>query len=389
MKFLINTSNLYVGGGLQVALSFLNELKQMQKNHEYHVFLSQAVNLQIDQNSFPVNFHFYLIEKSPSSLKTRKKILVIMNSLENKIKPDIVFTIFGPAYWRPTVKHLLGFADGWVYNPDSVAYDKLSLSKRLKMRLHSKYKVFYIKRDADYFVIETEDAKKKLSKTVGIEEEKITVIGNTCSSVFEDQSYLDEANEYYLSLPKKKADEFRLLYIAHNHPAKNLAIIAQVLPLLAGYDVKFVLTLDKDSYTKMFSRIHDQDKIINMGSIPHNSCPSLYAQCDALFAPTLLETFSAAYPEAMKMEKPILTSDYSFAHDVCQDAALYFDPLDSKDIAEKIKKLITDTTLQYELVEKGKKRVQEFETAGSRAEKYVALCENLVEKNHDAQEITL
>jgi glycosyltransferase involved in cell wall biosynthesis len=111
-----------------------------------------------------------------------------------------------------------------------------------------------------------------------------------------------------------------------------------------------------------------------MGSIPHKSCPSLYAQSDALFAPTLLETFSAAYPEAMKMEKPILTSNYSFAKDVCQDAALYFDPLDPVDIAEKIKKLIEDTALQHELVEKGKKRVKEFETARSRAEKYVTLC---------------
>jgi glycosyltransferase involved in cell wall biosynthesis len=380
MKLLINTSNLYIGGGLQVALSFLNELKQIQETHDYHVFLSLAVNLQIDQNTFPNNFYFYMIDKSPSKLISRNKIVSMLNNLEREIDPDVVFTVFGPAYWRPKTLHLLGFADGWVYNPNSVAYDKLSLSKRLKMRAHSKYKAFYIKRDADYFVIETEDAKKKLSKTVGIEEEKITVIGNTCSGVFEDQLYLNETNEYYFSLAEKKADEFRLLFIAHNHPAKNLAIIVQILPLLAGYNVKFVLTLDKDSYTRIFSRIHDQDKIINMGPIPHKSCPSLYSQCDALFAPTLLETFSAAYPEAMKMAKPILTSDYSFAHDVCQDAALYFDPLDPKNIAEKIKKLIHDTTLQHELVEKGKKRVQEFETAKSRAEKYITLCENLIEK---------
>ena len=50
-----------------------------------------------------------------------------------------------------------------------------------------------------------------------------------------------------------------------------------------------------------------------------------------IFLPTLLKVFIAAYPEAMKIEKPIMTSNYSFATDVCQDSALYFDPLDSKD----------------------------------------------------------
>lgn len=245
------------------------------------------------------------------------------------------------------------------------------------------YKAFYIKRDVDYVVIETEDAKQKLSRTVGVDLEKIYVVGNTCSSVFEEKSYLNKTNENYLPLPEKEKDEFRLVYIAHNHPSKNIAVIAQILPFLAGYNVKFVLTLDEDSYIKIFNGVIEQKKIINMGSIPHKSCPSLYAQCDALFAPTLLETFSAAYPEAMKMGKPILTSNYSFAHDVCQDDALYFDPLDPKDIAEKIKKLINDTALQHELVEKGKNRVKKFETARSRAEKYITLCENLVEKEID------
>lgn len=383
MTLLINTSNLYVGGGLQVALSFLNELKQITREHHYHVFLSHAVDQQIDQSSFPNNFHFYLIDKSPAPLKTRKNILAIMDSLEAEIKPDIVFSVFGPAYWRPHSHHLVGFADGWVYNPDSVAYERLPLFKKIKMRLHTKYKAFYLKRDSDSFVIETEDAKQKLSKTINVPETAIHVIGNTYSSVFQNDSYLDQTHPSYLHLPAKRPDTFRLLYIAHNHPAKNLTIINQILPLLEGVDVEVVLTLDQASFQTLFGDSHYQNKIINMGSIPHTSCPSLYAQCDALFAPTLLETFSAAYPEAMQMEKPILTSNYSFATDVCGDAALYFDPLDPKDTAEKIKKLIEDKALQLELVEKGKKRVKKFETARSRAEKYLQVLKKEIRRNTD------
>ena len=62
MKLIINTSNLYVGGGLQVALSFLHELKELSLAHEYHIFTSTAIDLQLNKDTFTENFSFYLIE---------------------------------------------------------------------------------------------------------------------------------------------------------------------------------------------------------------------------------------------------------------------------------------------------------------------------------------
>ena len=376
MKILINTSNLYVGGGLQVALSFINELKELNTNHEYHIFLSLAVDKQIDQKEFTGNFYFYLIEKSPASLKTRKTIVAKLNSLEERIKPDIVFSVFGPSYWKPKAKHLLGFADGWAYNSESVAYNRLPLLKRIKMRLHVKYKSYYLKRDADYYVLETLDAKNKFSKVIDIDKSKTFVVGNTYSSIFDEDECIQSNYEYFINLPKKQDNEFRLIYITHNHPNKNLTSINKILPLLDGYNITFFLTLDDVSYRTLFPVL--TKNVINLGPIPQKSCPSVYKQCDALFAPTLLETFSAAYPEAMKMGKPILTSNYSFAKDVCQDAALYFDPLDPKDMIKKIKMLVRDKALLNKLAEKGRKRVKKFESARTRAEKYIAICENLV-----------
>jgi len=139
MKLLINTSNLYIGGGLQVALSFINELKDLNTYNEYYVLLSQATNKQIDQKKFTDNFYFYLIEKSPASLKTRKKIIAKLNSLEDHIKPDIIFSVFGPSYWKPKAKHVMGFAVPWVLQKDSVAYSELNFLKRIKMRLWVEY----------------------------------------------------------------------------------------------------------------------------------------------------------------------------------------------------------------------------------------------------------
>ena len=379
MILLINTSTLYVGGGLQVALSFINELKEMNTSHDYHVFLSQAIDKQLDQKSFSDNFHFYLIDRSPASLKTRKKIIARLDRLEEQIQPDIVFSVFGPSYWKPKAKHVMGFAVPWVLQKDSLAYDELSFLKRIKMRMWVEYVSYYTKRDASHYIIETEDGKNRMSKVLGIAEDNISVVGNSYSSIFNEASYLNNTNAEYINLPKKAEDEFRLLLISHNHAHKNLKIINQVIPLLSDTNIKFVLTVDDESYKTLFPNRPRQ--VMNLGPVSQKACPSLYSQCDAMFLPTLLEVFSAAYPEAMKMEKPILTSNYSFATDICQDVALYFDPLDPKDIAEKIKKLIIDKVLYQELIERGKERVKEFETARTRAEKYVTLCEKIVKSS--------
>lgn len=381
MIILINTSNLYVGGGLQVALSFLNELNKIAINHEYHIFISEAIDKQLDQKKFPSNYKFYLIEKSPSSLTTRKIIVEKLDNLVKQINPDIVFSVFGPTYWRPKAKHIMGFANAWVFSPDSVAYDRLPFTERMKMRLNSKYKAYYIRKDGDYYVTETKDAQRKISEVINIDKKDIFVVGNTYSSVFNEDRYIQKNNEFYCNLPIKEKSEFRLMYIAHNHPSKNLSVINDILPMLTDYNIKIVLTLDDTSIKTILQNSKYEKNIINLGSVPHKSCPSIYKQCDALFAPTLLETFSAAYPEAMKMELPILTSNYSFAKDVCGDAALYFDPLDPKDIADKISTLIKDKLLQRKLISRGSRRVQTFETARSRAEKYIELCENLAEAN--------
>lgn len=378
MKLLINTSNLYVGGGVQVAVSFIKELLYLKDQNKYMILLSPVIKKQLERLLFTENFKFKLVDKSPSSLLSRKRIVKYLNSIEEEYNPDLVFSVFGPSYWRPKNKHIIGFADGWVYNQDSVAYEKLSFFKRLKMRMIVQYKIFYLKYTADYFVLETQDAAQKLTNILNKPMDKFYVVGNTFSNIFNDIEYLNKENKSYLSL-KKKDDDFFFIYIAHNHPAKNISVLNKVIPLLKNSSIKFVLTIDSKSYDSIFIDEEVKKQVINLGPINLTSCPSVYSQCNALFAPTLLETFSAAYPEAMKMGIPILTSNFSFATDICKDAALYFNPLDPKDISKNIKELVSNTKLQKDLILKGKKRVVKFETATSRAVSYIKLCENIVE----------
>jgi len=376
MKVLINTSNLNVGGGTQqTPLSFINELPLIQSEHEYHVLLSDSLNKQIDRKVFPKNFSFYLIKESPASLKSRKKIVSQLNKIENIVKPDVVFTLFSPAYWRPKAIHVIGFALGWITNPDSIAFDVLDFKQKIIRRLDSIYKSYFIKRDADYYIVETDDVKEKLFRVLEISKDNIIVVGNTYSSYFDEVPYRS------FQLPKKDANEFRFVTIAHNYPHKNIKCIKQVLPYLRGQNInyKFFITISDESYSDLFAG--DEDFVINLGPVAPWHCPSIYDQADAVFLPTLLESFTASYPEAMKMQKPIITSDLSFAHSICQDSALYFDSNNSQDIANKIIQISLDSDLRNRLILNGLRRLNTFETAQSRARKWIEICEGVCRRN--------
>lgn len=375
MKILINTSNLYVGGGVQVALSFIKELQEIKTDNAYYLFCSPVIYRQLSDNTED-RIKIYLIEKSSSSILHRTQVNNKLWKLEEQIKPDIVFSLFGPTYWKPKAKHVMGFALPWITHPQSIAYRRLSIYKAVKKKMERLYKIYYLKRDADYYMVQTNDTKDGLHNYVNVDLEKIFVVGNTY-----DSSY-DKIENKTIELSSKSENEFRLITITHYYPHKNLEIIKEVLPYLENEkkNYTFYITIDPDKYQEIFKGY--EKNIINIGTLPVNACPCVYEQCDALFHPTILECFSASYPEAMKMKKPILTSDLSFAKDICQDAALYFDPLDPKDIADKIIKLAEDKQLQDKLIDKGTKRLKSFETAKSRAEKYLEICEKIVEKNN-------
>ncbi len=369
-KIIVNTTNLVKGGAVQVALSFLEELKEWGTD-EYFVFLSTPVSAQLDLETFPGNFAFYDFPISPARLLTRWRIVCRFNELEREINPDVVFTVFGPSYWRPRSPHIMGFALVWAINPDSIAYTILGKVALLRMKLINFHAKYFVKRDGDFFIGETSDVKKRMVRYNWADEDQIFVVGNTCHKVFSEIHGKFEIAIY--------PEDFRFITISAMYEHKNLTIIKDVLPYLRSSKIRcrFYLTLPEDVFALEFYGCDDM--VTNIGQVSINQCPAVYEQCHALFLPTLLECFSASYPEAMKMELPILTSDLDFAHAICGDAAEYFDPLNPEDIARKIESIINNADLRNKLVNNGKKRLGTFPSAQQRASMYLDICKSVIQ----------
>lgn len=367
MRLMINASLNYVGGGLQVTLSFIKECITIPGNI-YYVLISENVSAQIVKTEYPSNFIFYDIP----SLKFYQ-YNSYLTRIEKRIHPDIVFSIFGPVYWKPSVPHVMGFAIGHYIYDDSPYWNIISKKEQLLLKIRKFFHVYYLKRDASVLVCETDDVKKRTSYL--IPGKQYFTVSNTCSSYFFDESLRNK----YLKLDK--TSKFRFLTIAKYYPHKNIDIIKSVIDELkkreADFNIQFVLTITNSEYNVLFGEDYKND-VVTVGTISSQECPSLYNECDAIFLPTLLECFSANYPEAMIMKKPILTSDLGFARTVCQNAALYFDPTNVRDIVDKIMLLINNPKLQKELVSRGLIRVNELPTARERAQMYLDVCKEIL-----------
>jgi glycosyltransferase involved in cell wall biosynthesis len=115
-------------------------------------------------------------------------------------------------------------------------------------------------------------------------------------------------------------------------------------------------------------------------NVPDVDLDVFYQHAICYILPSLYEGFGLPVVEAMQRGCPVITSNVSSLPEAGGDAALYIDPENVDDIADKIRKVITDKDLREELIAKGKKQVTKFSWEKS-AKETLAILEE-VAKTH-------
>ena len=106
-----------------------------------------------------------------------------------------------------------------------------------------------------------------------------------------------------------------------------------------------------------------QRRAFFLDHVPRAHLPALYGGAIFFAFPSLYEGFGLPPLEAMAHDCPVLASHTSCLPEVCGDAAVYVDPYDVADIAEKIKTLLQDDRLRQRLREKGRERLGRYSMA--------------------------
>lgn len=365
MTILINCSSCKVGGGVQVCLSFLAEIS-CDKKYKYIVVMSDAVNEQLDQRIFNSNFIFYRYNIPANVFSIFFPSNKVLDNLVEKYCVDKVFTVFGPSYWRPKVKHICGYAKPHYIYKESPFFQTLGFKEKNILKIKEFLHLKDFSNNTDVLITENADVSSKLGIILG---RSVETVSNYYHQIFEE-------TESWSNRELPQFEGSYLLTISANYPHKNLNIIPHVVKELINRGIdkfKFVVTLDKGD---LGNDLSIDDFIVYLGRVDINQCPSLYNQVDYMFLPTLLECFSASYVEAMFMKKIILTSDLDFARGICGNAAIYFNPLDACSIVDNLLLIDGNVKEKSRLINNGLSKLKCFDTSSERANKYLKIITN-------------
>lgn len=364
-KVLINASNLHVGGGVQVATSVIGELTLMDNLPDH---LEVWASDEVDQNLRSLAYDLTVLPHY--SVVNSYGLKALNNEFQKRLNSySKIFTIFGPLYTlSQKFVNITGFAQPWIVYPDNAIYADMHFIDKFKTRVKFSLQKFFFQR-ADHLVVELEHVARQLVDKKVCAPQNISVVNNCLSAVFLQTERWKEVNYDFSN------DKIKIGFVGRNYQHKNTKIFPQIRDILKSeynIDSDFYVTFSPEEWRACDQKF--KSDICNVGILNVDQCPVFYRNMDAIIFPSLLECFSATPLEAMVMEKPLFASDMPFNHDICNEHAIYFNPLNPCDAASKIASYFqsndSDPTSAFTLVN-GRERALEFSHANERASIYL------------------
>lgn len=201
--------------------------------------------------------------------------------------------------------------------------------------------------------------KKDIVEHLKIDPAKITVIYHGIAKEFEKTNDTDVLQKHQIPGPY-------LLYtgVWRNH--KNLKRLIQALKILKSKTpLKLVITGNPDPhYPEVQQTVKDlglQDDVVFPGFVSEKELIQLYSHAAIYVFPSLYEGFGFPPLEAMKCATPVVASNASSIPEVCGiQNAVFFDPQDENEIAQKILEVYNNKPLQMEMVKNGLQHAAQF-----------------------------
>ena len=174
---------------------------------------------------------------------------------------------------------------------------------------------------------------------------------------------IDAEAQKVLTLPKSY-----FLFVGNLKPHKNLSLLLEAFEQVAdniasdlvivGAKENFIVA-DQAAEKRAQTSKH-RNRIHFLGKVEQKYLPSIYRLSKALVFPSLYEGFGFPALEAMQCSSIVIASKIGALKEVCEDAALYFDPQDSKSLEKLLIEVDGNEEIRRDLLERSKGRLTHF-----------------------------
>jgi glycosyltransferase involved in cell wall biosynthesis len=216
---------------------------------------------------------------------------------------------------------------------------------------------------AKKIIVPSNFVKKQLLKHYQMPENKIVVIYEGANSNIKYQiSNIKKTNQI---LKKYKIKKPFLLYVGNIYPHKNLERLILAVKKLNSLNTSLVIVAARDVFfqrlKKTIKRLKAESLVKLTGHLSDRELKTLYSQAEAFVSPSLMEGFGLPGLEAMMSDCPVVCSKIPTFQEIYGRAAIYFNPRDIDNIAEKISTAISFSEKERkELIRKGKEQASQY-----------------------------
>jgi glycosyltransferase involved in cell wall biosynthesis len=225
-------------------------------------------------------------------------------------------------------------------------------------RFFYQQKFRYACENADAVVAVSQQSKDDIMEFYKIPSDRIRVIYQDCQSRFFPSDTLSEQVGKEI-LRKYSLNKSYIICVSSFIERKNQKRLVEAFQQLGLKDYELVLVGGKSKYAEEITQNFQQNTKILYG-VPTDDLPALYQGASLCVYPSFFEGFGIPIVEALHSGIPVVAATGSCLEEAGGEGALYANPLDVNDLADKMRQVLTNDSLRNNLVLKGKEHIKQF-----------------------------
>ena len=211
----------------------------------------------------------------------------------------------------------------------------------------------------------SEHSRQDICKYYGLDADNIVITHNAVSERFTPDIHVTEIEKvkkkYSLSAPY-------IFNLNNFKPHKNPGIIIEAYALLdPNIRERTHLVIGGRHHPEFTPHLQERVRKLGLynhihfpGAIDDEDLPAIYAGADLFVISSIYEGFGIPPLEAMACGTPVISSNATSLPEVIGDVGPLVDPMDTRELATQIKRLLTSFDLRHEGIQKGLERAKEF-----------------------------